>query len=121
MTEPTHRFPTPCVLLCTGKECRRRDDFRKLRNSLEEAGIRLEKVSCLGVCDGPVAAVVDTDAEIEVAVRLRGKSKRKRVVAGVTESAKKLKSITAKGKKAKKAKKRAVRRLERLEDQRIAS
>jgi hypothetical protein len=117
----TLQLPTPCVLLCTGKDCRRRNDFKKLRNSLEEAGIRLEKVSCLGVCDGPVAAVVDTDGEIEVAVRLRGKSKRKRVVAGVTESAKELKPVTAKGKKAEKAKKRAVRRLEQLEDQRVAS
>ncbi|MDJ0664830.1 MAG: (2Fe-2S) ferredoxin domain-containing protein [Acidimicrobiia bacterium] len=115
----TLQLPTPCVLLCTGKDCRRRKDFKKLRNSLEEAGIRLETVSCLGTCEGPVAAVVGPDAKIQIAVRLRGKSKRERVVAGATQSPKKLKAVTAKGKKAKKARKRALRRLEELDGQKI--
>lgn len=117
----TRQLPTPCVLLCTGKDCRRRDDFEKLRKNLEEAGIRLEQVSCLGVCEGPVAVVIDPDAEIQIAVRLRGKSKRRRVVAGATQSTKKLKAVTANGKKAKKARKRALRRLEELEDRKISA
>lgn len=115
----TSQIRLPCVLLCTGKDCRRLDSYRKLRTSLEESGIRLEEVPCLGVCDGPVAAVA-RESELRIAVRLRGKAKRNKVVQGVTTTPRKLKAVTAKGKKAKRAKKRAVRRLERL-DERKAS
>jgi hypothetical protein len=109
----TTQIGLPCVLLCTGKDCRRLDAFEKLRAGLLEAGIRLEEVPCLGVCDGPVAAVAQND-EVQIAIRLRSKKKRNRVVQGATESPKQLDAVAAKGKKAKRARRRAVRRLERL-------
>ena len=107
------------MLLCPGKECRRLDAFEKLRAGLDEAGIRVEEVPCLGVCDGPVAAVAGGD-EVRIAIRLRGKAKRKKVVLGATEEPGKLKAVAAKGKKAKRARQRAVRRLERLNDRSVS-
>ncbi len=115
----TSQIRLPCVLLCTGKDCRRLDSYQKLRSSLEDSGIRLEEVPCLGVCDGPVAAVARGE-EVRIAIRLRGKAKREKVVQGITTAPKKLKAVTAKGKKAKRARKRAVRRLERLDDRKAS-
>ena len=115
----TSQIRLPCVLLCSGKDCRRVDDFGKLRKQLKATDVRLEEVPCLGVCDGPVAAVAN-ESEVRIVIRLRGKAKRKKVVQVITERPKKLKAVAAKGKKAKRAKKRAVRRLERLEDRKAS-
>ena len=46
----------PCVMLCTGKSCRKAKGFDELRRSLD-ALATVKMVKCVEVCDGPVAGI----------------------------------------------------------------
>lgn len=49
----------PCLLLCAGKDCYRkeRSAFKKLEAEAGNAGLVLTKIKCQGSCKGPTAVV----------------------------------------------------------------
>lgn len=69
----------PVVALCVGKDCRKQSDFSKLQSALE-ARCDLVDLKCVGVCRGPVMAVVDESGTPTVYSKLRGKPQRTLVV-----------------------------------------
>lgn len=67
------------VALCVGKDCRKHADSSKLRDALE-ARCDVVDMKCVGVCSGPVMAVVDESASPTVYAKLRGKQQRSLVL-----------------------------------------
>lgn len=52
----------PCVAVCSGKDCRKRDEYRALRAALATVA-DVEPTRCLELCDSPVVVVAPrTDA-----------------------------------------------------------
>lgn len=63
--------------LCEGKDCRKRDkDSDALREILEEAGLRCERVRCQKICKAPVVGLT-IDGSVQWFAKVRGKSGRK--------------------------------------------
>ncbi len=82
---PSSGADLACVALCAGSDCAKdqRKAFRRLAESLADAGVEVTRTRCLGVCHGPVA-VVAPDAESPVVVqRLRKGGDRRRLLAVV--------------------------------------
>jgi len=50
-----------CVAVCSGKDCRKREEYRDLRRAIAEVA-DVQPVRCVDLCDSPVAIVRrDTD------------------------------------------------------------
>lgn len=61
---------SPLVAMCSGKACRRRDEYEVLRERLA-GDVRVERFGCVGVCSGPVVAVLPTEGRPVVIERVR--------------------------------------------------
>lgn len=70
---------SPVVALCVGKDCRKQSDHAKLQNALD-ARCDLVELKCVGVCSGPVMAVLDASGSPTVYAKLRGKRHRSLVL-----------------------------------------
>ena len=57
---------SPIVAMCVGSSCRKRPEHEELRSRLADT-THLRRISCVGVCSGPVVAVVpDNGAPIMI-------------------------------------------------------
>ena len=117
MAQPVHEFLTsfdpPCVLVCEGKDCKE-DGARKLSRRLEEEGLMVEAVKCLGVCSGPVI-VAPAGGKVRVLQKVRGRKRRDRVAESIAAGgAGDLTSLQPKKPKRKKAIERAEKRIAKL-------
>lgn len=73
----------PCdrAYVCSAGSCRKKPGHADVVTGLQGIGLSVDTVPCLGVCDGPVAAV-PIDGRIEIVSRLsKPKIRRKMVVA----------------------------------------
>lgn len=77
-TAPFADSKVPCVLLCTGKSCRKAKGFDELRQSFD-ALATVKTVKCVDVCDGPVVGV-RVEGKTVWFERLRSKKVRAAVV-----------------------------------------
>lgn len=74
----------PAVALCTGKDCRRRSEFRKVRDALAEHCTILE-LKCVGICSGPVVVAHPASDTPLVVSKLRSKKQRQQLLRVITE------------------------------------
>jgi len=70
---------SPIVALCAGKDCRKRDEFSKVRAALEPR-CALVEVECVGICSGPVVVARPDTQDPLVFSKLRSKQHRKDLV-----------------------------------------
>jgi hypothetical protein len=74
----------PCVAVCSGKDCRKRGEYRDLRRALA-AVAEVEATPCLDLCDSPVVVVAPRTDRARVFVKVRDADQRAalvRLVAG---------------------------------------
>ena len=60
----------PCVAVCSGKDCRKRQEYRDLRRAVAEVA-DVEPVRCVDLCASPVAIVRRVDGDPLVFDKLR--------------------------------------------------
>ena len=66
----------PTVAVCTGKDCRKRSEYRELRAVLDDGaggGADVVETSCLDVCKGPVVIVEPMSVHPVVLAKVRSK------------------------------------------------
>jgi predicted metal-binding protein len=100
----------PIVALCAGKDCRKRCEFAKVRDTLSKK-CDVVDLTCVGICSGPVVVAHADSDEPRVFAKLRTKEHRKallRVVGGHEPDARLVKLEVKNAKK--KATLRKVRR-----------
>jgi len=110
----------PVVAMCAGKDCRKRCEFAKMRDSLD-AQCDVVELKCIGLCNGPVVVIDPERPKPAVYSRLRSKRQRSlllSVVAGDKRAIKELAGRRVSKKKAVSSVARQVRR--RLPSQRAA-
>ena len=101
----------PVVALCSGKDCRTRCEYRKVRAALDEHCTVID-LKCVGLCDGPVVVAHPTSDTPLVLSKLRTKRDRKqlvRLVAGDAELTGTLRGRVVSGGKQKKILRRVAR------------
>lgn len=82
MPNTTKSQSLPCLRLCDGKDCAKKQPkaYERLNKTAAEAGVRVESVGCQGSCAGPTA-VVDIDGELHWFERLQKRKDQAEVVA----------------------------------------
>ena len=72
------------VVVCGGSACRgrREQDWERLRDRLDDAGLCAERTKCLGICEGPVA-IVTIEGRQEVVAGLRSGKRQRRLIDAV--------------------------------------
>ncbi len=75
------------MALCVGKDCRRHDDFRSLRDALDESATDYVRVRCLDCCRSPVVVLDPDSADPTVIERVRSGKHRRALVAVVRDGA----------------------------------
>lgn len=70
----------PQVALCSGKDCRKRDEYRLLRDTVA-AVAEVRTTKCLDVCDSPVVVIRRPGVEPVVIDKVRTADERDAVVA----------------------------------------
>jgi hypothetical protein len=76
----------PIVAVCAGKDCRKRGEFAKLRDALDEQ-CDVTELKCVGLCNGPVVVLDPQGAKPAVYSKLRSKRHRKLLLAVATGDA----------------------------------
>ncbi|HWL45725.1 MAG TPA: hypothetical protein VNQ73_22475 [Ilumatobacter sp.] len=76
----------PCVALCSGKDCRKRAEYRDLRTAVAEVA-SVEPVRCLDLCDSPVAVVRPGTPDAVVFDKLRTSKQHRDLAAFVAGAA----------------------------------
>lgn len=104
----------PTVALCTGKDCRKRGEFTKMRTALEKS-CDVVDLSCIGLCDGPVVVIGADSGAPKVFSKLRSKRHRTMVVSAVLGDRRALRDLSdrrvTKAKALGRVKRQAARRL----------
>ncbi|WP_040491971.1 (2Fe-2S) ferredoxin domain-containing protein [Ilumatobacter nonamiensis] len=102
----------PTVALCAGKDCRKRCEAAKIRDSLAD-GFRVVELKCVGICSGPVAIVDPGSDRPIVYSKLRSKRDRKLLVRAVAGEQGARQELATRSVTKKKARRTVSRRLER--------
>ncbi len=101
----------PLVAMCSGKDCRTRGEYGKVRAELDRH-CELLDLKCIDICSGPVVVVAPTSDTPVVLSKLRSKQHRKHLLAMLSSDgtmSKDLRALTV-GKKKREATLRRVRR-----------
>jgi hypothetical protein len=99
------------VALCAGKDCRKRGEYAKIRNALEDRCTVVD-VTCVGVCSGPVVVANPMSQAPLVLSKLRSKKVRKQLVR-VVESGRAAPAELARREVSKSKRKQVLRRVRR--------
>lgn len=74
----------PSAALCTGKDCRKRPEYSKVREALAEHCTILE-LKCVGICSGPVVVAHPMSDTPLVVAKLRSKKQRRQLLRVIEE------------------------------------
>lgn len=110
----------PVVAMCAGKDCRKRCEFPKMRDSLDKQ-CDVVDLKCIGLCNGPVVVVDPAGAKPLVYSRLRSKRQRSLLLSVVAGDKRAIKELAGRRVSKKKAAALVSRQLKRrLPSQRAA-
>ena len=102
----------PVVAVCAGKDCRKRCEFEKLREALDQRCDVVE-LRCVGLCNGPVVVLEPAGPEPAVYSKLRSKRHRKLVFAAASGDATALRDLSERRVARKKVVSRVARQAKR--------